>query len=158
MISSLQEFLKFFSKFAGKHLCQSLCFNKVAGLRPTLLLKKTLAQVSSCAFYEMFKNTFFHRTPPVAASGEFQGWLIQTLTEYSSPWAFVTVIYVSFWVLLSIYDLWRGYLDTGERIHRWGNRNGLGRGRGNKWEELVSFLKSYSITKECKVDISIHFF
>ena len=31
-----------FAKFTGKHLCQSLLFNKVAGLRPTILLKKRL--------------------------------------------------------------------------------------------------------------------
>ena len=29
-----------FAKFTGKHLCQSLFFNKVAGLRPATLLKK----------------------------------------------------------------------------------------------------------------------
>ena len=34
--------LQNFTKFAGKHLCQSLFFNKVAGLRPTALLKKRL--------------------------------------------------------------------------------------------------------------------
>ena len=26
--------LKYFAKFIGKHLCQSLFFNKVAGLKP----------------------------------------------------------------------------------------------------------------------------
>ena len=31
-----------FAKFTGKHLCQSLFFNKVAGLRPAILLKKRL--------------------------------------------------------------------------------------------------------------------
>ena len=31
-----------FAKFTGKHLCQSLFFNKVAGLRPATLLKMTL--------------------------------------------------------------------------------------------------------------------
>ena len=31
-----------FTKFTGKHLRQSLFFNKVAGLRPTTLLKKRL--------------------------------------------------------------------------------------------------------------------
>ena len=31
--------LKIFTKFTGKHLCQSLFFNKVAGLRPATLLK-----------------------------------------------------------------------------------------------------------------------
>ena len=30
------------TKFTGKHLCQSLFFNKVAGLRPATLLKKML--------------------------------------------------------------------------------------------------------------------
>ena len=52
--------LRNFAKFTGKHVCQSLFFNKVAGLR----------QIS--------KSTFFYRTPPVAAfdgkplSSEFQ--------------------------------------------------------------------------------------
>ena len=71
-----------FTKFTGKHLCQSLYFNKVAGQRPATLLKKrlrpeacnfinkeTLAQVFSCEFCKISKNTFFHRTPLVAASG-----------------------------------------------------------------------------------------
>ena len=31
-----------FAKFTGKHLCQSLFFNKVAGLKPATLLKKRL--------------------------------------------------------------------------------------------------------------------
>ena len=43
--------LRNFSKFTGKHLCQSLFFNKVK--------KETLAQVFSCEFCENFKNTFF---------------------------------------------------------------------------------------------------
>ena len=56
-------------KFTGKHLCQSLFFNKFAGLRPaTLLKKKTLAQVFSCEFYQISKNTLFYRTTLVAAS------------------------------------------------------------------------------------------
>ena len=32
--------LKDFVKFTGKHLCQSLFFNKVAGLRAATLFKK----------------------------------------------------------------------------------------------------------------------
>ena len=42
-------------------------FEKVAGLRPATLLKETLAQVFSCEFCEISKNTFFYRTPPKAA-------------------------------------------------------------------------------------------
>ena len=34
--------LRNFAKFTGKHLCQSLFFNKVAGLSPATLLKKRL--------------------------------------------------------------------------------------------------------------------
>ena len=40
---------KNFTKFTGKHFCQSLFFNK----------KDTLAQVFSSKFCEIFKNTFF---------------------------------------------------------------------------------------------------
>ena len=47
--------LKNFVKFTGKHLCQSLFFNKFAGVRSeTLLKKETLAQVFSCEFCEIF--------------------------------------------------------------------------------------------------------
>ena len=53
--------LKNFTKFTGKHLYPSLFFKKVGGLRPTTLLKKTLAQVFSCEFCEIFNNTFFTR-------------------------------------------------------------------------------------------------
>ena len=37
-----QVFLEIFQKFTGKHLCQSLFFNKVADLMPTSLLKRRL--------------------------------------------------------------------------------------------------------------------
>ena len=57
--------LRNFAKFTGKHLCHSLFFNKVAGL---LIKKETLAQVFFCKFGEISKNTFFCRTPPMAAS------------------------------------------------------------------------------------------
>ena len=45
--------LRNFAKFTGKHLCQSLFFDKVAVLRK---------------FWGIFKNTFSDRTPLVAAS------------------------------------------------------------------------------------------
>ena len=53
------KFIRNFAKLTGKHLCQSLLFNKVAGLRPATLLKEALAQVFSCQFCEISKNTFF---------------------------------------------------------------------------------------------------
>ena len=36
--------------------------------RPATLFKESLAQVFPCEFCESSKNTFFYRTPPVAAS------------------------------------------------------------------------------------------
>ena len=48
------DVLKNLTKFTGKHLCQSVFFNKFASLRPV-----TLAQVFSCEFCDIFKNTFF---------------------------------------------------------------------------------------------------
>ena len=60
--------LKNFAKFTGNHLCHSLFLDKVAGQVCNLLKKKTLVQALSCKFCEIFKNAFFCRTPPVAAS------------------------------------------------------------------------------------------
>ena len=50
--------LRNLAKFNGKHLCQSLFFNKAAGLRPATLLKKRL-------WYRCFPVNFakFLRTP-----------------------------------------------------------------------------------------------
>ena len=46
--------LKIFTKFTGKHLSQSLLFNKVAGMRPA-----TLALVFSYEFWKTLKKTYF---------------------------------------------------------------------------------------------------
>ena len=53
-----KEILKNFAKFTGKHLCQSLFFNKVPGLRPATLLKKRL-------WHRCLQDTWhlFYRTP-----------------------------------------------------------------------------------------------
>ena len=55
--------LRNFAKFTGKHLCQNLIFNKVAGLRPATLLKKeTLTQAFSCDFAKFLRTTFLQNT------------------------------------------------------------------------------------------------
>ena len=52
--------LKHFAKWTGKHLQQSLFFNKVCRLEVYNFFKKdTLAQMFSCEFCKIFKNTFF---------------------------------------------------------------------------------------------------
>ena len=65
--------LRNFEKFTEQHMCQSLFFNKVAGLTSATLLKKRLWH--SCFpvnFCESSKNNFSYRTPPVAASETLQ--------------------------------------------------------------------------------------
>ena len=51
---------KKFAKFRAKDLCQRLVFNKVAGLRPAVLLKKRLwYRCFPVIFCGIFKSTFF---------------------------------------------------------------------------------------------------
>ena len=67
-VQVLEVALTKFKKFTGKHL--SIFFNKVAD-RPedcNSIKKEALAQLFSCEFCKISKNTFFHRTPLVAAS------------------------------------------------------------------------------------------
>ena len=60
--------LRNFVKLTGKHLCQSLFSNKlqVSGLQ--LYQKRNFSTGVSCEFCEISKNTFFYKTPLVAAS------------------------------------------------------------------------------------------
>ena len=60
-----------FRNFIGKHLCQRLFFNKVAGLRSkacSFIKKESLAQVFYCEFVKFLRTPSFYSTPPVAAS------------------------------------------------------------------------------------------
>ena len=61
-----------FVKFTGKHLCQSLIFKNVAGLRAATILKETLAQVFPSEFCEISKNNFSYKAPLMAASDLLQ--------------------------------------------------------------------------------------
>ena len=60
--------LRNFAKFTGKLLCQSLFLNNIGELRPATLLKKRLRRRCFLCIFRNFKNTFFYRTSPVAAS------------------------------------------------------------------------------------------
>ena len=61
--------LRNFAKLTGKHLCQRLFFNKAF-----FIIKETLAQVFSCEFCEISKNTFFTEHPRTSASmSNFEG-------------------------------------------------------------------------------------
>ena len=64
-------FLRNFAEFTGKHLCQKLFFKAC-----NVIKKESLVQVFSCEFCEISKNTFFYRTPAVAASEIYKASLI----------------------------------------------------------------------------------
>ena len=58
-----------YAKLIGKHLCQSLFFNKVVCLRPAILLKKGLwHRCFPIKFAKFSRTNFFHRTTPVTLS------------------------------------------------------------------------------------------
>ena len=63
MCSVKKGVLRYFAKFTGKHLCQRLFFNKVAGLRPATLLKKSLWHRCFPMNFAKFLRTPFYRTP-----------------------------------------------------------------------------------------------
>ena len=65
--------LRNFRKITGKHLCQSLFFNKVAGLRPATLLKKRLWRRCFPVNFEKFLKTPFFT--------EHLQWLLLLLDE-----------------------------------------------------------------------------
>ena len=49
-----------FAKFTGKHLCQSLLFNKIAGLRPATLFKMRLQhRYFSADIAKILRTAFF---------------------------------------------------------------------------------------------------
>ena len=52
-----------FAQFTGKHLCQSLFFNKVGGLRPATLLKKKLwHRCIPVGFAKLLRTPFLQNT------------------------------------------------------------------------------------------------
>ena len=75
--SRLQRFFKIgvrknFAILTGKHLRWCLFLIKLLDLRPTILLKRDSTQMFSYKYWEILKNSFFHRTPLVAASNSYK--------------------------------------------------------------------------------------
>ena len=67
---SAKKVLLKISQNSQENTCARVSFLiKLQALRPATLLK-TLAQVLSCEFCEIFKNNFFYRTPLMAASDQ----------------------------------------------------------------------------------------
>ena len=70
---SVKKVFQEISQNSQENTCVRVFFNKVAGTC-NFIKKETLTQVFSCEFCEIYKNTFFHRTPPVAASETIHKW------------------------------------------------------------------------------------
>ena len=107
MCSVKKGFLRNFTKFTGKHQCQSLFFNKVAG-RPATLLKKRLAQVFFCEFCEISKNTFLTEHLQTTTSNICTLIWIK-LSEGLGFWQ----LYLSEWILAQVKlidSLWVGFI------------------------------------------------
>ena len=54
----IKSAFKNFTKFTGKHQCQSLFINKVVRAASNFIEKEALAEVLSCEFCKSFNNTF----------------------------------------------------------------------------------------------------
>ena len=75
--------LRNFAKFTGKNLCQSLFFNKVAGLRPATVLKKRLRhRCFPVNFVKFLRTPFLNNT----SGGYFwkHNVAMQTTAEFAS--------------------------------------------------------------------------
>ena len=60
---SVRKVLRNFGKFTGKHLCQSLLLNKVAGLSPATFLKKRLwHRCFPVSFVKSLRTPFLQNT------------------------------------------------------------------------------------------------
>ena len=76
-----------FAKFTGKHLCQSLFFNKVADLRLATLLKNRLWHRCFPVNFVKFVKHLFYRTPLGNCLSQYknllkQAWLPLTFSIY----------------------------------------------------------------------------
>ena len=65
-----EDVLKNFAKFTGKHLCQSLFVNKIAGLRPQAcnFIKKRLLHRHFSENFAKFSRTLFLQNKPNATA------------------------------------------------------------------------------------------
>ena len=70
---SVKKVLLTISQNVHENTCARVSFLiKLQALACSFIKKETLAQVFSCEFCEIFKNNFFQRTRPVAASVLFR--------------------------------------------------------------------------------------
>ena len=68
------------SQNSQENTCARVCFlTKLQASVWNFIKEETLALVFSCEFYEVSRNTFFHRIPLVAASALFNKLMIKIM-------------------------------------------------------------------------------
>ena len=100
--------LRIFAKFTRKHLCQSLFFNKVEGVRSATLLKKRLWHRCFSVNFAKFLGIPFYRTPRTTASFLFyEDFSYICCSKYfvvikfsSEIWVYWTKVYVKIFLLV----------------------------------------------------------
>ena len=93
-----------FTKFTGKHLCQSLFFHKIAGLKACNFIKKeTMTQAFSCEFCKISKNTFF--TEYLFFCLSVSCWIFSFICySYLECWEFYQIFFSNFNKLATIFS------------------------------------------------------
>ena len=120
-------------------MLESLFLIKLQAFRPATLLKKTPTQVLSCEYWEIFKNSFFHRT---SANGCFCASEVEPFAEIVNNWQLKAVNYfrkkfhlrypTRFWIRLCI------CLLNSCQILLWSGRRAKSVKTVFKWLELIS--------------------
>ena len=96
--SMRKDVLRNFAKFTGEHLCQRLFLNKVAGLRPAILIKKRLwHRCFPVNFAKFLKTTSFDRTPSVTTSDYKRVSSMMEYIEFHTYFITYFVTMLSFW-------------------------------------------------------------
>ena len=103
--------LKNFAMFTGKHLCWGLFLINIQTSRAATLLKRDSNIEVFLWICETFKNTFFYRTNPVAASGNISWTLFPSLSlspSLSSIWEWWMVSFRgTYWLPSACFLLFR---------------------------------------------------
>ena len=95
-----KDALRNLAKFIGKHLCQNLLFNKVAGLRPATLLKKRLwYRCFLVNIVKFLRTPFFpERRPTIASASGNNIYLFKV--RANSPFVYMILCKLTSYILV----------------------------------------------------------
>ena len=93
-------FLKFCNIYGKTPMPELLSQQSCRSEACNFMRRETLAQVFSCKFWKIFKDTFFKRIPPVAASDSLRLTLV-SISVLPNLWSFQVSFYLVFMNILS---------------------------------------------------------